>query len=132
MDPEPPVPALGHHATLSELPDEAIDAFVGTVGPETDSPLLLAEVRHLGGALQRPADEGGALDAAVELANVIADNGPLAVAATKQVARTTQDWSFAEGWRQQGAIVTPVFTSEDAREGATAFAEKRKPVWKGR
>ena len=62
MDPEPPVPALGHHATLSQLPDEAIDAFVGAAGPETDSPLLLAELRHLGGALRRPADNGGALD----------------------------------------------------------------------
>ncbi len=62
MDPEPPVPGLGHHATLSELPDEAIDAFVAAAGPETDSPLLLAELRHLGGALRRPADTAGALD----------------------------------------------------------------------
>jgi hypothetical protein len=62
MDPEPPVPALGHHGVLSELTDEAIDAFYEAAGPESDSPLLLAELRHLGGALARPAENGGALD----------------------------------------------------------------------
>jgi hypothetical protein len=62
MDPEPPVPGLGHHATLNELPDEAIEAFIESAGPETDSPLLLAELRHLGGALRRPAENGGALN----------------------------------------------------------------------
>ena len=62
MDPEPPVPGLGHHATINELPDEAIDAFVAAAGPETDSPLLLAELRHLGGALRRAPENAGALD----------------------------------------------------------------------
>ncbi len=62
MDPEPPVPGLGHHAILNEVPDDAIDAFVGVAGPESGSPLLLAELRHLGGALARPAENGGALD----------------------------------------------------------------------
>ena len=62
MDPEPPVPGLGHHRVINELPDEAIDAFVAAAGPETDSQLLLAELRHLGGALARPAKNGGALD----------------------------------------------------------------------
>jgi hypothetical protein len=62
MDPEPPVPSLGHHAVLSELPDEAIDAFVEVSGPESGSPLLLAELRQLGGALARPAENAGALD----------------------------------------------------------------------
>jgi FAD binding domain len=62
MDPEPPVPGLGHHMTLSELPDSAIEAFVEAAGPDSDSPLLLAEVRELGGALGRPAENGGALD----------------------------------------------------------------------
>jgi hypothetical protein len=62
MDPEPPVPGLGHHRVINELPDEAIDAFVEAAGPESGSPLLLAELRHLGGALARPADNGGALN----------------------------------------------------------------------
>jgi FAD binding domain len=62
MDPEPPVPGLGHHRVMNELPDEAIDAFVEAAGPDSDSPLLLAELRHLGGALARPAENGGALN----------------------------------------------------------------------
>jgi FAD/FMN-containing dehydrogenase len=62
MDPEPPVPALGHHRLLAELPDDAIDAFVDVAGPDSGSPLLLAELRHLGGALRHPAENGGALD----------------------------------------------------------------------
>jgi FAD binding domain len=61
MDPEEPVPALGHHALLRELPDPAIDAFVGAAGPESGSPLLLADIRHLGGALSEPAAGAGAL-----------------------------------------------------------------------
>jgi hypothetical protein len=62
MDPEPPVPALGHHRVISELPDQVIDAFYEVAGPESGSPLLLAELRQLGGALGRPAENGGALD----------------------------------------------------------------------
>ena len=61
MDPEPPVPGLGHHEVLAELPDSAIDAFVGAAGPDAGSPLLLSEIRQLGGALARPDANGGAL-----------------------------------------------------------------------
>jgi hypothetical protein len=61
MEPEHPVPGLGHHLPISRLPDEAIEAFVGAVGPEAGSPLLLAELRQLGGTLARPAEDGGAL-----------------------------------------------------------------------
>ena len=61
MDPEQPVPAIGDHKLIRELPDEAIDAFFGVVGPEAGSPLLLAELRHLGGALGREGPGAGAL-----------------------------------------------------------------------
>jgi len=84
------------------------------------------------GLVQRLTPEGGALDEAVRLATTIAANGPLAVAVTKQIARSAASWPAEEGWRQQAKLTEPVFASEDAREGATAFAEKRAPVWKGR
>jgi hypothetical protein len=61
MDPEPPVPAIGEGMTIRELSDEAIEAFVSVAGPDSSSPLLLTELRHLGGALGRPAERGGAL-----------------------------------------------------------------------
>jgi hypothetical protein len=61
MDPEQPVPGLGHHRVLRELPDEAIDAYVGVAGPDSGTPLLLTEIRQLDGALGRPDPDGGAL-----------------------------------------------------------------------
>jgi enoyl-CoA hydratase len=84
------------------------------------------------GLVNQVVDEGGAAPGALELARRIAANGPLAVAATKQIARSAPDWTTAEGWERQVEITKPVFGSEDAREGATAFAEKRAPIWQGR
>ena len=91
-----------------------------------------AERAHAVGLVNRLVDDGAALGAAVELAGTIAGNGPLAVAATKQIVRSAPDWSLAEGWARQDEINRPVFASDDAREGAAAFAEKRAPVWRGR
>ncbi|MBV6756197.1 crotonase/enoyl-CoA hydratase family protein [Rhodococcus opacus] len=84
------------------------------------------------GLVNRVTAEGHALDEAVALASTIAANGPLAVAITKDIARNASDWTATERWDKQAELMEPVFTSEDAREGASAFAEKRPPVWKGR
>jgi enoyl-CoA hydratase len=84
------------------------------------------------GLVNRVVDDGTALDAAVELAKVIAANGPLAVAATKQIVQSVPSWTPDEMWARQDEVVAPVFASEDAREGSTAFAERRPPVWRGR
>ena len=61
MDPENPVPGIGDGKTLRELPDEAIDAWVKVAGVDSGSPLLLSEIRHVGGALGREDEDGGAL-----------------------------------------------------------------------
>ncbi|HEY6795052.1 MAG TPA: crotonase/enoyl-CoA hydratase family protein [Kineosporiaceae bacterium] len=76
--------------------------------------------------------EGGAVDRAVGLAGLIAANGPLAVSVTKQIACAAHDWTLDQGWVEQHRLAAPVFTSEDALEGAVAFAERRSPVWRGR
>ena len=75
--------------------------------------------------------EGPSLDAAKELAARIAENGPLALIASKGVIRDSHTWTDAEMWDKQQEYIGPVFASNDAREGATAFAEKRKPNWTG-
>jgi enoyl-CoA hydratase len=91
-----------------------------------------AETAHRFGVVNAITEPGAALDGAMELAAAVAVNGPLALTATKEIVRSSLDWTEEEGWGKQGKIMAPVFGSEDAREGATAFAEKRPPVWKGR
>ncbi|WP_026417022.1 crotonase/enoyl-CoA hydratase family protein [Actinomadura oligospora] len=83
------------------------------------------------GFVNRLTDSGGALAAAKELALKVAENAPLALAATKKVIVESPEWSADERWARQSEIVIPVFGSKDAQEGPAAFAEKRKPVWKG-
>jgi enoyl-CoA hydratase len=93
---------------------------------------ILAERAHELGMVNRLVEPGEALEAALELAAAIARNGPLALTASKRILNESPDWPDAEFFKRQGEITEPVMTSEDAREGATAFAERRDPVWKGR
>lgn len=90
-----------------------------------------AERFHAFGVVNRLAPAGGALDAALDLAAAIAKNGPLALAASKEIVQQQFDWSSEEQWAKQGEISGPVFGSQDAKEGASAFKEKRDPVWRG-
>ena len=83
------------------------------------------------GLINRVVD-GPALDGALELARRIAENGPLAVRISKQIMKESRGWPMAERYDRQTQLILPVFASADAREGAAAFAEKRKPNWTGK
>lgn len=87
---------------------------------------------HSFGLVNRLTAPGAARDAAVDLARTIAANGPLAVRASKQIVLASRDWSSDEAFARQQEIYEPVRSSEDAREGALAFKERRAPIWKGR
>ncbi len=81
--------------------------------------------------VNRLTPPGGALEEALRLARAIVSNGPLAVAATKRIVIESPGWSAAEMFTRQREITEPVRSSQDAREGATAFKEKRTPRWRG-
>jgi enoyl-CoA hydratase len=93
---------------------------------------ITAERAYELGLVNRVSEQGAALDAALELAATIAANGPLALAGSKRILRESLDWSQSEAFDRQQPIWGPIFASEDAREGATAFAEKRAPVWQNK
>jgi enoyl-CoA hydratase len=76
--------------------------------------------------------DGPAIEGARELASAVAGNGPLALIASKGIVRDSWLWPVEDINRHQTPYVAHVFTSEDAREGARAFAEKRKPNWQGK
>lgn len=84
------------------------------------------------GLVNRVSAPGQALDQALALAEAIAENAPLALAASKRVLNETLDWTSEEAWGKQGEIVGPIWDSADAHEGSRAFKEKRRPRWQGR
>jgi len=97
----------------------------------TGRPITAGEARQMG-LVNRLAPTGEALTAAVALAEEIAEQAPLAVSASKRLIRDGIDLSEGEFWERQKPHIRTVFRSEDAREGARSFAEKRRPSWTGR
>jgi len=84
------------------------------------------------GLVNRLVTAGTALATAVDLATDIATNGPLALRASKRIVTEAPDWPAAEAFNRQSEIYEPIRASDDAKEGARAFKEKRSPVWRGR
>ncbi len=92
---------------------------------------ITAERAYDLGLVNRLVEPGEALNVALELAERIARNAPLGLAASKQLIREQQGRTEAEFWAYQDTVLSSVFASKDAIEGATAFAEKRSPNWTG-
>jgi hypothetical protein len=121
MDPPQPVPSRGDGAFLAGFPDAAIDALVAVAGPDADTPLSSVEVRHLGGALARPAVGGGAqpsIDASYLVFAVGATPPPDLTAAVGEQAHAVKDalaawharydyYNFAETAAAASAVLPP-------------------------
>jgi len=94
---------------------------------------ISAERAHHFGLVNRLAEPGTAFDVALELAEAISVNAPLAVRESRRLVLESITVSDdAEGVRQSGAALMGLASTEDFAEGPMAFIEKRDPVWKGR
>jgi enoyl-CoA hydratase len=94
--------------------------------------LVSAERLERFGLINALVEPGQALAAAMAVARRILANAPMSVAASKRVIVEQRDWSLAEMFARQAEITAPVLASEDAKEGAAAFAERRAAVWRGK
>ncbi len=97
----------------------------------TGAPIPNTRLHGLG-VINRLVPGDQVLDTALELATTIGRNGPLAVAASRRIVMEGLDRGVDERWALSDGIGLPVFATEDAREGPRAFAEKRKPTWRGK
>ncbi|MGW7541776.1 crotonase/enoyl-CoA hydratase family protein [Streptomyces sp. NPDC054770] len=93
---------------------------------------LPAERAERFGLVNELTEPGQALPRALELARSIVLNAPLAVEAVKRVVNERRAFSDEDAFADQDLIADPVLASQDAQEGAHAFAERRQPHWQGR
>jgi enoyl-CoA hydratase len=91
-----------------------------------------AERAHALGLVNRLTEPGAALEGALALARAIVANGPMAVRTAKKIVAQSGAWDDAGMFDLQRPLIAHIFQSADAKEGATAFAEKRAPVWQGK
>lgn len=96
----------------------------------TGNPITAAEAQRLG-LVSRVVPDGAAAAEACSLAQTIAANAPLAVRTAKLLVDQSVDWPFAYAFDRQAPYADAVRSSNDAKEGAAAFVEKRAPVWTG-
>jgi len=94
--------------------------------------MFAAERAHQFGLINVLTEPGSALAGAIKLARRISENGPLAIQTAKRLINEGLDWPSDQMFDLQRPRMAHIFASLDAREGATAFAEKRKPVWQGK
>jgi enoyl-CoA hydratase len=81
------------------------------------------------GLINSVVPDGDALATAMDLAARVAANAPLAIAASKRILNEATSWPADRYWDLQAELTDPIFASNDAREGASAFAERRAPAW---
>lgn len=98
----------------------------------TGEPFDAETAQRLGLVSDLADDEADLVSMAQELATTIARNAPLAVAASKRVVSESYGVDLDRAFAAQHPLTDPVFASDDAREGAASFAERRPPVWTGR
>ncbi|MDO8705916.1 MAG: crotonase/enoyl-CoA hydratase family protein [Sulfuricaulis sp.] len=94
--------------------------------------LISAERAYEVGMITELCEPGQAFERALALARLVASNAPLAVQASKAIVRDALNFDEEGGWKMQDRVGLPALQTEDAQEGARAFAERRAPVWKGR
>ncbi len=97
----------------------------------TGEPISVERAHHFG-LVSRMASPGKALDEALKMAAKITRSAPLGVAASKNLLRGCQGATTGDFWRRQRELAQVVFFSQDAGEGAAAFAERREPRWRNR
>jgi enoyl-CoA hydratase len=93
---------------------------------------ITAEQAHTHGLVNEVVPVGESLARAIAAARTIARNAPAALEASRRLMYRSLNIDEAEFWQLQQPLIDEVFTSDDAKEGPRAFAEKRSPIWTGR